>query len=91
MEYDPDLPLPPDEIIGAAEKIRLWMESKNIKFWRLGGICDRRIADEYDDTLAMHKRLLNAVENAAAVAKTQTSPTPQTNEQSTDTTDTAQA
>ena len=38
--------LPPTEIVDAAEKVRVWMESNGYKNWQLGGVCDRRYADE---------------------------------------------
>ena len=44
---------PPAEIVDAAEKVRIWMDSNGHKNWQLGGICDRRIAadrDEWRDT-----------------------------------------
>ena len=34
---------PPAEIVDAAEKVRIWMDSNGHKNWQLGGICDRRI------------------------------------------------
>jgi hypothetical protein len=37
-------PLPPFDIIEAAEKVRVWMEQNGYKNWQLGGVCDRRFA-----------------------------------------------
>ncbi len=34
----------PKEISDAAEKVRVWAESNGLKYWQLGGICDRRYA-----------------------------------------------
>ena len=38
--------LPPTEIVEAAEKVRQWMEINGYRNWQLGGVCDRRFADE---------------------------------------------
>jgi len=38
--------LPPTEIVDAAEKVRVWMETNGYRNWQLGGVCDRRFADE---------------------------------------------
>ena len=40
--------LPPPEIVDAAEKVRVWMDVNGYQNWQLGGICDRRIADQRD-------------------------------------------
>lgn len=39
----------PGEVIEAAEKVRVWMESRGHKFWQLNGICDRRFAIKSDE------------------------------------------
>jgi hypothetical protein len=39
--------LPPPEIIEAAEKVRVWMETNGYRNWQLGGICDRRLAERH--------------------------------------------
>ena len=38
--------LPPAEIVDAAENVRVWMEINGYRNWQLGGVCDRRFADE---------------------------------------------
>jgi hypothetical protein len=38
--------LPPAEIVDAAEKVSAWMEINGYRNWQLGGVCDRRFADE---------------------------------------------
>lgn len=38
--------LPPAEIVAAAENVRVWMETNGYRNWQLGGVCDRRFADE---------------------------------------------
>lgn len=38
--------LPPSEIVDAAEKVRVWMETNGYRNWQLGGVCDRRFADK---------------------------------------------
>jgi hypothetical protein len=38
--------LPPAEIVESAENIRVWMETNGYRNWQLGGVCDRRFADE---------------------------------------------
>ncbi len=51
--------LPPAEIVEAAEKVRVWMESSGHQNWQLGGICDRRIAyqrDQMDAALMLAAR-----------------------------------
>jgi hypothetical protein len=41
--------LPPAEIVDAAEKVRVWMESNGYRNWQLGGVCDRRFATDRDE------------------------------------------
>ena len=38
--------LPPREIIESAATVCMWMEKMGYRNWQLGGICDRRFADE---------------------------------------------
>ena len=40
--------MPPPEIVEAAEKVRVWMETNGYSNWQLGGVCDRRIANQRD-------------------------------------------
>src|SRR6478736_2138089 len=52
-------PTPPPEILDAAEKVRVWMETNGHQNWQLGGICDRRIAhqrDQMESTLMLAAR-----------------------------------
>jgi hypothetical protein len=38
------IPIPPHEIIEAAQRVSVWMDQNGHKNWQLGGICDRRFA-----------------------------------------------
>lgn len=42
----PKLEQPPPHIVDAAETVKVWMETNGYRNWQLGGLCDRRFADE---------------------------------------------
>lgn len=44
--------LPPRDIIEAAERVKVWMETNGYRNWQLDGICDRRIATERNELAA---------------------------------------
>lgn len=40
----PDPQSIPEDVRRAAETVRVWAESQDLKYWQLGGVCDRRFA-----------------------------------------------
>jgi hypothetical protein len=58
--------LPPAEIVEAAEKVRVWMETNGYQNWQLGGVCDRRLHESSD---ADYQRVAVERDDARAIAE----------------------